>query len=290
VVLGYTAMKKLLQDLPKFYFMKKHLWTICLFFVTTNLLYSQEYWSKRYDIEFGNEYGSQIIAQEDGFLVFMWGFCGLINQDFCYGIIKFDLEGEKQWQSLLNDTIGPNAYMAMAIRNDTIFVNTEYKTKEGCSVLAYDMQGNYLGSHDYWHPTLPYSLFARTIKSKGERLFVNFSYKDTLENRGKDKIRVYDAAWNQLWEVRLPDNTMYPKIAYADMDVCADGGIVTACVSYMSVYKSVCTIQKYDANGNKVWTTVLDGIYENLSVPAHTTGHFLKSRPIRFPKTLQVWG
>jgi hypothetical protein len=43
-----------------------------LLFITTNLLYSQEYWSKRYDIEFGNEYGSQIIAQEDGFLVFMW--------------------------------------------------------------------------------------------------------------------------------------------------------------------------------------------------------------------------
>jgi len=89
--------------------------------VSSNI-FSQQYWSKRYDIELGNEYGSQVIARDDGFLVFMWGFCGLNNAEFCYGIIKFDLEGENKWQSLMYDTIGPNAYISMAIRSDTIFV------------------------------------------------------------------------------------------------------------------------------------------------------------------------
>jgi hypothetical protein len=88
--------------------MKKHLLTLGLLLSATSLLYSQEYWSKRFDIEMGNEYGSQVIVRDDGFLVFMRGFCGLNNPEFCYGIIKFDLAGEKQWQSLMYDTIGPD--------------------------------------------------------------------------------------------------------------------------------------------------------------------------------------
>jgi hypothetical protein len=253
--------------------MKKYLSTLCLLCWISGILSSQEYWSKRYDIELGNEYGSQVIVRDDGHLVCMWGFCGLNNATFCNGIIKFDLSGEKQWQSLMYDTIGPNAYIALAIRNDTIFFNTDYKTIQGNSVLAYDMQGNYLGRHDYWQPSVPWTMFARTIKSKGERLFVNFSYNDTLDNKVKDKIWAYDPAWNLLWEVLLPDNTEYPKLRYADMDACADGGIITACVSNKTYYETVCSIQKYDADGNEEWATVLDGIYEIYSVP--TTIHAL---------------
>jgi len=112
--------------------MKKYLLTLCISCTASIFLYGQQYWSKRYDIELGNEYGSQVIARDDGFLIFMWGFCGLNNAEFCYGLIKFDFDGEKQWQTLMYDTIGPNAYIAMAIRNDTILVNTDYKTIPGC--------------------------------------------------------------------------------------------------------------------------------------------------------------
>ena len=106
--------------------MKKYLLVLCLTLAASSNIFRQQYWSKRYDIELGNEYGSQVIVRDDGFLVFMWGFGGLNNAEFCYGIIKFDLEGEKQWQSLMYDTIGPNAYISMAIRSDTIFVNTRF--------------------------------------------------------------------------------------------------------------------------------------------------------------------
>ncbi len=253
--------------------MKKYLLTLCISCTASIFLYGQQYWSKRYDIELGNEYGSQIIVRDDGFLVFMWGFCGLNNAEFCYGLIKFDFDGEKQWQTLMYDTIGPNAYIAMAIRNDTILVNTDYKTIPGCSVLAYDMQGNYLGRHNYWHPSVPWTMFARTIKSKGERLIVNFTYNDTLENRYKYKIRAYDPAWNQLWEVKLPENTEYPKIRYSDMDACADGGIIALCVSNKTYEETVCSIQKYDADGIKEWATLLDGVYEISSWPATVHAH-----------------
>ncbi|MDO8970739.1 MAG: hypothetical protein Q7U74_08630, partial [Saprospiraceae bacterium] len=163
--------------------MKKHLLSLCLLLLTSSILFSQEYWSKRFDIEMGNEYGSQVIVRDDGFLVFMRGFCGLNNLEFCYGIIKFDLAGEKQWQSLMYDTIGPESYQPMAIRNDTIFVNVQYKTIQACSVLSYDLQGNYLGRYDYWHPSLLGRFIARKLKSSGERLFVNFSYDDTLDTK-----------------------------------------------------------------------------------------------------------
>ncbi|HAD14829.1 MAG TPA: hypothetical protein DCF33_20570 [Saprospirales bacterium] len=253
--------------------MKKYVFTLCITIMASILLHGQQYWSKRYDIELGNEYGSQIIVREDGFLVSMRGFCGVNNAEFCYGIIKFDLDGEKQWQSLIYDSIGPNGYIALAIRNDTILFNVDYTTSDSCGVLAYDMQGNYVGRYNYWHPGVPGTVVSRDLKSKGERLFVNFSYKDTLENRVKDKIRAYDPAWNQLWEVKLPDNAEYPKIRYADMDACPDGGIITACVSNKTFAETVCSIQKYDANGQQEWTTVLEGMYEIWSVPATIHAH-----------------
>lgn len=241
--------------------------------MTGIFLHGQSYWSKRYDIELGNEYGSQVIVRDDGFLVFMQGFCGLNNAEFCSGLIKFSLQGEKEWQTLMYDTIGANAPVAMAIRSDTIFVNMDYSTIQGNTVLAYDLQGDYLGRNDYWEPSVLWTMFARTIKCKGEQLFVAFSYKDSVENRVKEKIRAYDPAWNQLWEVKLPDNTEYPKLRYADMDACADGGIIALCVSNKSYHETVCSIHKYDENGNKEWTTLLDGIYDIWSVPATIHAH-----------------
>lgn len=252
--------------------MKKHLLLLCFAFLASSFLYGQQYWSKRYDIELGNEYGSQVIARADGFVVFMWGFCGFNNAQFCYGIIKFDLNGEKKWQALMYDTIGPNSYIAMAIRNDTIFVNTDYKTIEGYSVLSYDLQGNYLGRFDYTHPGVYGTLWARNIKSKEDRLFVSFSYQDTTDNRFKAKTRAYDQAWNQLWEVVIPDND-YPKIRFMDMDACADGGVIIACVSSKSYDEVVCSVQKYDAQGNKEWSTLIHEESDIFSVPVSINAH-----------------
>jgi hypothetical protein len=171
------------------------------------------------------------------------------------------------------DTIGPESYQPMAIRNDTIFVNVQYKTIQACSVLSYDLQGNYLGRYDYWHPSMLGRFISRKLESSGDRLFVNFSYDDTLDTKNKDKIRAYDPSWNQLWEVKLPNNIEYPRLLYVDMDACADGGIITLCVSRKAYDERVCSIQKLDPDGNPEWTTMLDGMYEAWSYPATIHAH-----------------
>ena len=259
--------------------MKKHLLSLCLLLLTSSILLSQEYWSKRFDIEMGNEYGSQVIVRDDGFLVFMRGFCGLNNAKFCYGIIKFDLAGEKQWQALMYDTIGPESYQPMAIRNDTIFVNVQYKTIQACSVLSYDLQGNYLGRYDYFHPSVVGRFISRKLKSSGERLFVNFSYDDTLDTKNKDKIRAYDPSWHQLWEVKVPDHVDYPRLLDVDMDACPDGGIITISARRKTYDERVCIIHKFDADGIIEWDRMLDGMYEEWSYPvtihAHPDGGYM---------------
>lgn len=252
--------------------MKTCFLSLCFSILASSFLFGQQYWSKRYDFDMGNEFGSQVIAEDDGFLVFMWSGCALNHNDFCYSIIKFDFDGTKMWQTIMYDTIGPNSYIAMAIRNDTIFVNTDYKTKNGYSILSYDLQGNYLGRFDYLHPGVDGTLWARTIKSKNDRLFVCLSYQDTVDNRFKAKTRAYDQAWNQLWEVVVPDND-YPKIRFMDMDACADGGVIVACVSSKSYDEVVCSVQKYDAQGNKEWSTPIHETADIFSSPVSINIH-----------------
>jgi hypothetical protein len=170
-------------------------------------LFSQDYFSKRFDLDRGNEWGSNIILTEDGFVVHVNGLCD-INQRICQGLMKFNVSGELLWKSIVYDSLETNFFDATTIRNDTIFTNMNYSGVEGkqYAILMFDMEGQYLSKFDYWddglqdHP----QHWARGLESDAKHLYVNFTYRDSTTNIPVEALRVYDANWNIVWSKCFP--------------------------------------------------------------------------------------
>lgn len=214
----------------------------------------------------GNDGGEQIKVLGDGLLVMTRSLCNY-NQDFCYGLMKFDFDGHLQWKTIVYDTLATNYWEPMVVRNDAILVNMNYVSDVpnlNYSVLAFDMQGNYLERFDYWHPGQQGYHWARGMEGLGNRLFVNFGFKDLGTGISREGIRAYDANWNLLWERYVPNT--YPNPLWCDTDATPDGGVVAIYSSWKNPgHKGICTIEKYDAEGDIEWTTVLPHEYNSFS-------------------------
>ena len=115
-----------------------------LFILTNSNPLSAQYWSKRFDLQMGNDFGRKIIVINDGFIVSINGFCDYNTKD-CFGLMKFDFEGNLVWKTVVLDTLEINHSECIEVINDTIFVNTNYLgvPNKHFSILAFDMQGNY---------------------------------------------------------------------------------------------------------------------------------------------------
>ncbi len=84
--------------------------------------FSQNYRSKRFDFDKGNDYGTQVIKVGDGLIVQVNAFCQFNTRD-CSGLMKFDTEGNHLWTSVVYDTLEINYLKAMTVKDDTIYLN-----------------------------------------------------------------------------------------------------------------------------------------------------------------------
>lgn len=206
--------------------MKKYCIFILVFFCAHTCSFSQNYWSKRFDFDKGNDYGTQVIKVNDGLIVQVNAFCQFNTRD-CFGLMKFDLEGNHLWTSVVYDTLEINYLKAMTVKDDTIYSNTNYLGIEGkdYSILKFNMEGEYLDRYDYWHPGVEHFHWSRSMKYRQNRFFVHFGYKDTVTLRFREGIRAFDPMWNLLWETSVPNNG-YPTPRWCTSDPTNDGKLV----------------------------------------------------------------
>lgn len=221
---------------------------------------AQTYWSKRYDLDRGNDYGTSVIITLQGdILVQVKGFCE-INMRECDGILRLDTDGHLLARMIVYDTLDAEHIQGMFYFNDTVYYNLTYysATDLQYTVLLFDLEGNELGRHDYYHPTQNVA-WSRSITGNAETIFVNFAYRDTLTGRGREKARAYDRSWNVLWEAEM-FNT-YPMPLWCETQATPDGGLVAVYSSWSieDYNPRICTIEKYDVDGKMEWQTILSG-------------------------------
>lgn len=147
----------------------------------------------------------------------------------------------------------------MVVKADTIYINANYRGVSGLeyTVLKFDLQGNYRDRFDYWHPGLENFHSARNLQTHQDRFFVHGTYKDTTTLRIRDNVWVYDAEWNKLWEPNVPNNG-YPRLSYSNSAATDDGGLAVIYASFkIPGYRTVATIEKYDAEGQLEWRSTL---------------------------------
>ncbi|MDX1911543.1 MAG: hypothetical protein SFV22_08670 [Saprospiraceae bacterium] len=147
----------------------------------------------------------------------------------------------------------------MVVKADTIYINANYRGVSGLeyTVLKFDLQGNYRDRFDYWHPGLENFHSARNLQTHQDRFFVHGTYKDTTTLRIRDNVWVYDAEWNKLWETNVPNNG-YPRLSYSNSAATDDGGLAVIYASFkIPGYRTVATIEKYDAEGQLEWRSTL---------------------------------
>jgi hypothetical protein len=231
----------------------------CLIFLFFSLLTcltvnAQEYWSRRFDLETGNDYGTTGVVLEDGIVIPSKSFCENNTRE-CTGLLKIDYEGNLSWRTVIYDTLDFEHYDAIGVRNDTIFMNTSYIFEEDGSdfiILEFDAQGNAIGQFNYNYPFAPSFRTTRELLVDHDRIYVSFAYRDTMDFKYREKIRAYDASWNQLWEV-LP-SSYYNQISHMNMEATADTGMVVIVASY-SPGKIRSSIVRLDKNGQEQWVT-----------------------------------
>ena len=237
---------------------------------------SAQYWSKHYDLQKANDNGRKIILIDDGMVVLVNGFCEYNTMD-CFGLMKFDFEGNLIWKAVALDTLDVNHGEAIEVINDTIFVNANYldvPNKHYC-VIAFNMQGNYLSRRDYEYPGLLNYHWAREIAALGDRRFVTFQYRDTATGRYMGRLRAFDNNWNIVWERSI--SNFYPHVGWCEMEPTPDGG---AAMIYSScqTYHCRASIEKYDASGGLEWTTVFPKDYNSatwVDLAVHPDGGYV---------------
>lgn len=199
----------------------------------------------------GNEFAGQVLMTGQGPLMLLKAFCNY-NTQSCGGLVQTDLDGNLLWKKVIfYDTIHENHFEAMAIRNDTIFVNVNYDNNPPyLSVLAFDLEGNYLSRFDYGEPGgINSSYWARDMTTDGERLFVSYMYrKPGSGNTFMGKIEVYDPQWQLLWEAEMP------RVYWNDIEATPDGGLVSI---YSDCYDCKAIVRRHDPDGNLLWETEL---------------------------------
>lgn len=209
----------------------------------------------------GNDYGRKIGIVDDGFVVPINGFCDYNTKD-CFGLMKFDFEGNLVWKTVVLDTLEINHSESIEVINDTIFVNANYLgvPNKHFSILSFDMQGNYLNRRDYNQPGMPYYHWAREIAALGDRRFITFQYRDSVSGQYLGKLRTYDNHWNTLWERSIPN--FYPNVGWCEIEPTPDGG---AAMIYSSCDLPDCraSIEKYDASGGLEWVTTFPKDYHS---------------------------
>jgi len=220
--------------------------------------YAQQYWSKRYDLQDGNDDGLKLLAQDSSFILESFGLCNG-NNDYCFGLTKLDYDGQQIWKYIVDDSVGINHVQSFDVLDDTIFINTYYyvTSDSAYTILALDQNGHYLSRRDY-HQTGVAGVFqARELVRQGDRIYTSFDYRDTGTLKRTMKVRTYNRNWEVLWERQFPDGNY--TISWPEIEPVQDSGIVV-----MYTYASAgvhAAVERYDKYGNRLWITHFSEAY-----------------------------
>lgn len=229
-----------------------------LFFIFFYGSAEAQYWSKRFDVEHGNDYGARILMDSNQFIILVNGLCNGTD-NLCGGIIRLDSNGNLLGKTIFYDTLEFNVYEAMTLRNDTIFINCYYPDNPlFYTILAFDLSGNYLTRFDYEATGgLDGTYYSAGISTLGNRMFVAYHYKN-LNDSPRYHVRGFDRNWQEVWDRKIPSDT---KTWYTDIQATPDNGVAAI---YSSCYPCKASVIKYDAEGSVSWNTpILGGNYEN---------------------------
>lgn len=252
---------------------------VAFFMINIHSLYGQ-YWSKRFDLQNGNEYGMQVALANDGLIVSVKGLCDY-NTRFCQGFIKVDFAGNLLWKKItLYDTLTTNHTEGMALREDTIFLNVNYLISPLLySIIAFDLQGNYLSRLDYdISGGLEGTHWARDISTGGDRLFVAYQY-DNLNESPRIRVRAFEHDWTEAWDIGVPGNSV---AFFCDIEATKDSGLATI---HTICYPCRAYVRKLDADGELIWQTQIPGMFPSLfsqvaHLALHPDGGYVGSWPI----------
>lgn len=244
-----------------------------------NEMGAQTYWSKRYDLDQGNDYGTQVVDHDGKLLILVKALCEY-NTRFCGGIVSIDYDGTELWKTVYYDTLETNYDEAMVVHRDTIIVNMNYWDvgDKNYALIFFDLDGHEVRRIDYYYPGLQYHHWARGLTSYGDRVFACFVHRTSLQMPAREIIHAYDGGWNFLWEASVPNTFENPE--WSDLEATPDGGFVIGYASWQNgTRERMATIEKYDADGGMEWQTPLSrrGSYDSdwVKLDLHPDGGYV---------------
>jgi hypothetical protein len=238
-------------------------------------LAAQQYWSKRYDLQDGNDEAFKLAYRDSSFIVEGFGLC-YDNNENCFGYMGLNYEGNLMWKSVVADSLRLGHPQSFDLVNDTIFANASYPAgaDSAYTILAMSTEGQYLYRRDYHQAGVAGYHRTGEIVRYADRIFVSYDYRDTTTLKNNAKIRAYDLSWNILWEAVLPATNHH--ISWQNMEPTPDSGVVVI-YSYISNGKRA-AVERYNKYGERLWVTYFEmgyGILGNfVTLAAHPNGSY----------------
>ncbi|MBL7827232.1 MAG: T9SS type A sorting domain-containing protein [Saprospiraceae bacterium] len=233
-------------------------------------------WSKHYDLHIGNDYATHVLPVADGAIIQATGFCDFNSRD-CHALLKLDNHGELIWKSIIYDTLEFNGFSAFVVRSDTILINMAYLGTPGkaCSVLSFDLEGNYLSRFDY-EQNVPFGAGDLLLRPDGS-LYVQFDIRHPLTNKLIEYTRCYDRNWNLLWDTHTPETGTLNRTKSI---VSLDSGLVLCYTHWPGGGQNLkFHVKKFDKNGELQWHTQYpygcDNANQHIKISAMPDGSYI---------------
>jgi len=179
-------------------------------------------------------------------------------------IVKYDHAGLLVWEKYYssygwnNDTLtamqlDPSGNLVLCISTDSAMLENNYML----TLLKIDPDGNFLDTAAY-NPSPAGSTLARSmvIRNDGSIALAAAS------NIHGGMILFFDAAWNAAWSAKI-DSMQFAVTDAKSIGLFPNGDMVVGGYSDSGLVRTA-VVQRYDANGTKLWSAILDsaGVYD----------------------------
>jgi len=190
----------------------KFIFLIFAYLICHTHAFSQNHWSKLYDIAKASDAGWKLISVGEYYYIMAANICSP-NSNFCTGLIKIDQQGNVIWKQII-DSISPSNLNCMVTDGNFIFLGVTHDNDflYNFRLLKFDLNGNLIKEKIY--PNYPVQRFIRTISVNKNKIYANILYWHDPFKSGNDSAQIwtFDTDFNEISKFSHTDKNFYETL------------------------------------------------------------------------------
>lgn len=240
----------------------KFIFLIFAYLICHTHAFSQNHWSKLYDIAKASDAGWKLISVGEYYYIMAANICSP-NSNFCTGLIKIDQQGNVIWKQII-DSVSPSSLNCMVSDGSSIYLTLRHniQSTNNFRLLKFDLNGNLIKEKRY--PIYPVQRFSRTLNYHQNKIYVNVLFWHDPFKPGNDSAQLwtFDTDFNEISKFSLTDK-YFSEILY-NFESTKDGYFLSTKFFSKDAFWGSAKLIKFDSLGRKKWDVILPETLEEL--------------------------